>query len=197
MIRPLVGRKIAVDFDEVLFPMLSQLNKHYAHKYNKKAPHCPPNAYDYSKHYSINEHDSKVLVESFYHSHYAYTTKPIDYAVQSMKKMKKHNTLFIVTGRQTYKQSKSVTYYLVDKHFPGLFNDVIFTNSYSLSGNEISKSSVCKTLNIDLLIDDSISNCHECESDNIESILYGNYAWNKHNTDLYKLDSWENFHNSN
>lgn len=193
MLRPFVGRKIAVDFDEVLFPMLSQLNKHYAKKYKKRIPATSPKVYNYSKFYNINEYDSKVLVESFYHSHYAYSTKPINSAIESMKYLEKQNDLYIVTGRQNYTQCKSVTYYLLEKYFDGVFKDVYFTNSYSLKGEETPKTDICKTLGIDILIDDSISNCIEADLHNIESILYGIYDWNMENDNLQRIESWKKF----
>ena len=193
MLKPFVGRKIAVDFDEVLFPMLSQLNKHYAKKYKKQPPKNFPKKYNYSKYYNISEQESKMLVESYYHSIYAYESKPISYAFESMKHLKKNNNLYIVTGRQTYNQCKSVTYYLIEKHFDGIFNDVYFTNSYSLKGHETPKTNICNILDIDLFIDDSVSNCNEAESHNIQGLLYGNYAWNENNNKLNRIDSWENF----
>lgn len=188
------GRNIAVDMDEVLFPMISRLDRYYKRKYKKSPPIHYPKKYDYSTYFNISVNESKEFVNSFYYSDIAYSTKPINNSVNAMRKLKNNNNrLSVVTGRQTYPQCKNVTSYLLQTHFGNLFDKVIFTNSYSLHGTETAKSDICKLHNFDLLIDDSVYNCKESLENNIESILYGEYEWNKDCHDLTRIPSWEKF----
>jgi 5'(3')-deoxyribonucleotidase len=188
----LVGRKIAIDMDEVLFPMISRLDLYYKRRYNKCPPTHYPRKYNYGEHYNMTNEESKEFVQGFYYSSEAYTTLPIAASVKSMNKLKENkNKLWIVTGRQLYPQCKNVTYYLIQKHFPNVFESVHFTNSYSLQGDETPKSKICELFNIDLLIDDSVANCKQCTANNVECILFGNYEWNKDSDDFLRIESWE------
>jgi 5'(3')-deoxyribonucleotidase len=185
------GRRIAVDMDEVLFPMISRLDKFYLKKYKKCPPSNYPKKYDYSAYYGFSMNESKKFVKDFYYSDIAYNTEPLKNAYESMKTLKSRNELYVVTGRQTYAQCKNVTYYLLEKYFTGIFEEVIFTNSYSLNGTETPKTQVCVDKKLDLLIDDSVYNCEEVMKENIDGILFGNYAWNKDCDTLHRIDSWE------
>lgn len=189
--KALHGKRIAVDMDEVLFPMISRLDKHYKNVYKRNPPMHSPKQYDYSKHYNMSLQESMKFVESFYHTSIAYETQPLPNAVHKMKMLKKDNKLVVVTGRQIYKDCKDVTYHLLEKHFDNIFDSVIFTNSYSLSGEETPKSEVCTTNNLDVLIDDSVYNCTTCSKFDIECILFGNYEWNKYCNDFRRIESWE------
>jgi len=185
------GHRIAVDMDEVLFPMIRPLNKHYKNMYKKQPPSGLPKSYNYSSYYNISEIDAKFLVKSFYFSDTSYNTKPLPNAVHAMKNLKKHNKLTIVTGRQNYLQCKNVTQYLVYKYFEDIFDSIIYTNSYSLYGEEIPKKDVCLNNNFDILIDDSIQNCETCSAHNVKCILFGDYEWNNECNDFTRIKSWE------
>ena len=171
-------KRIAVDMDEVMFPMVSQLNKHYSSVYKKAAPAKPPHVYNYAQYYNISDTQSKKLVQSYYESSHAYECKPLEYSQQTLQKLYKKHKLYVVTGRQKYKSCIKLTEHLIDTYFPGLFEDIVYTNSYSLEGKETPKHIVCEQMHIALLIDDSVMNCQLAESRNIKSILFGNYEWN-------------------
>lgn len=184
------AKRIAIDMDEVLFPMIKPLSKHYSSKYKRAIPAKLPKNYNYSQYFNITEMESKLLVESFYYSEHA-NVKPLQHSVDAMKALADENLLYVVTGRQTYNQCISVTHDLLNEYFNGIFDDVYFTNSYSLYGPEIPKSEICKKLAIDVFVDDSVYNCIECEKiSNINSVVFGEYPWNE-DTTLTKIKSWE------
>ena len=180
-------RLIALDLDEVLFPMIPQMNKYYKSVYRKPAPTFYPKKYNFSSYYNISEYESKKMVEGFYYSEYAHSTKPIKGAQKAIKKLAKENDLVIITGRQDYTQCKAITHHLVNTYFGDAIDDIYFTNSYSLRGEETPKHLLCDALNVDILIDDIPYNCNTC---NTESLLFGNYEWNKDNTTLKRILSW-------
>ena len=185
-------KKIAIDFDEVLCPMIPHLNKHFERIYKRRSPKSMPSTYNYAKYYGISDIESKKLVHSFYYSTIAYETKPIKDAVSAIKALKnKGHELSIVTGRQSYPQCKKVTHYLLEKYWYNCFDNVIFTNSYSLNGESISKSDVLKKLDADIFIDDSLENYNECKTlFTTECIVFGNYDWNISNDEIHRENSW-------
>ena len=181
--------RIAVDVDEVLFPMMKQLSKHYAHVYKKKAPTYAPKKYKYSEHFNITETESKYLVKSFYGSKYHKSAKPILYSQQVLKQLKNKYDLGIVTGRQIY--GKAATIDFINEYYYNIFDYIVCTNSYSLYGKEITKSAACKIMNVDLLIDDSIEQCNDVESNGICPILFGNYMWNQSDEQSARAFNWK------
>jgi 5'(3')-deoxyribonucleotidase len=185
------AKRIAIDMDEVLFPMIKPLARHYISKHKKAIPAKLPKVYDYCKYFNLSETESKLLVESFYYSHQSTTVTPLQHSVNAMQTLAQDNLLYVVTGRQTYKQCINVTHHLLNKHFNGIFDDVYFTNSYSLYGSEIPKSEICEKLGIDMLVDDSVYNCVQSqENSNIKSIVFGEYPWNE-DTAITRIKSWE------
>ena len=186
----IAGRRIAVDMDEVLFPMLSRLDLHYKKKFNKCPPSYYPKKYNYSEYFGMNMEESKEFVKGFYYSNTAYTTQPLPGAVNAMRKLKDKNKLVVLTGRQIYPQSKNVTYYLLQKHFPDVFDCVLFSNSFSMWGDETPKSEMCNLYDLNLLIDDSVENCKDCSSNGIESIVFGDYKWNNECENFRQIESW-------
>jgi hypothetical protein len=66
--------------------------------------------------------------------------------------------MYIVTGRQDVAREQTELW--VDRHFPGIFDDVILTNSYTPM--EVKKVDICRSLALDTIIDDSIDTCLEC-----------------------------------
>ena len=66
--------------------------------------------------------------------------------------------MYIVTGRQDSVREETELW--IEHYFPGIFDDVILTNSYT--PNEVKKSDICRALNIGLIIDDNKGICDEC-----------------------------------
>lgn len=146
--------RIAVDIDEVLAPFLPTMMK-----WRSPQRTLPPNyKYLYRDIYDISEQESSKLVRDFYESEDFATMPPIKYSVDAMRELKKGNKLFIVTGRQKVVRDKTQLW--IQDNFPGVFEDVIMTNSHTTE--EISKADVCKLLHIGLMIDDSMDVCQDC-----------------------------------
>ena len=76
--------------------------------------------------------------------------------------------MYVVTGRQ--EAVRETTELWIDRFFPGIFDDVILTNSFT--ENEIKKVDVCRALGIGCIIDDSIDTCNECIESGMEAINF-------------------------
>lgn len=160
--------RIAIDIDEVLVHFVKPMAKH-----NKlKMPTKNKYNYVYRNMFSITEKESTKMVRDFYDSETFKNLKPIQHsnaAIQSLRD--KCDKLYIVTGRQTYARENTETW--LDKHFPGMFDDLILTNSYS--PHEIQKDDICRSLNIDTIIDDNDMICGLCKNAGINSIHFAGY----------------------
>jgi hypothetical protein len=94
--------------------------------------------------------------------------KPIKNAVDAMIELKKDSELFIVTGRQEIVRDKTEKW--VHDNFPGIFADVVMTNSFTTA--EVPKSVACKMLNIGLIFDDNMGVCQDCMNEKIGAINF-------------------------
>jgi hypothetical protein len=108
------------------------------------------------------------MIREFYDSE-AFAQLPVmPYALPALQKLAKNNTLYIITGRQDIVRDKTETW--VETHFPGVFKDVILTNSYT--PYEVQKVDVCHKLNIGLLIDDNIQACADCIDQGVDAFNF-------------------------
>jgi len=122
----------------------------------------------YREIYEISEKESAKMVRDFYESKEFMNMPPIKNSVDAMLELKKNNKLYIVTGRQEVVRDKTQSW--IQENFPEIFSDVIMTNSFTT--NEVSKSDVCKMLNIDLMIDDNMAVCQDCMAQKITAINF-------------------------
>lgn len=180
-------KRIAVDIDEVLTPFLGGLTKFR----RPKLPLRSKFPYVYRDIYGISERESQKMVREFYDSEEFYNLGLIPGAHSAMKTFKKRgNKLYIVTGRQEVVREKTEEW--VQRNFPGIFTDVILTNSFT--PNEVRKSDVCEILSIDRIFDDSLRVCRECIDQGVAATNFiGDpvYPWCADNPIAIK--SWQKF----
>jgi len=180
-------KRIAIDIDEVLTPFLSGLTK-----FRRPKIHVPKKfPYLYRDIYGITERESQKMVREFFDSEEFANLELLPGAHQAMKTLKRRgNKLYIVTGRQEVVREKTEDW--VQRNFPGVFADVILTNSFT--PNEVRKSDVCEILSIDGIIDDNLQTCLECIDQGINAVNFiGDpvYPWCHENQ--LSVPSWRKF----
>ena len=177
VIRPR-GKVIGVDIDEVLCPFLTPMMKWKGFEPLEGADFVP---YVYSQILKISEDESQQMVRDFYETEEFANLNPIMGAKAGVAYLKgRGHRLYAVTGRQSLVRKKTESW--LDKHFPYVFEDLVLTNSYT--PYEVSKSDICRALNIGLMIDDNLQICMDCESQHIRSVNFiGDpvYPWCKDN----------------
>jgi 5'(3')-deoxyribonucleotidase len=176
--------RIGIDIDEVLAPFLPTMKKWRPPKVRVPDRH----KYIYRDIYKISEHDSVNMVRDFYQSSEFQNMPPILDSLEAMKELKKNNTLFVITGRQEVVREKTELW--IHSNFPGIFTDVILTNSFTR--NEVPKVDVCKMLNIGFMIDDNFAVCEDCMDEKIAAANFiGDpvYPWCQEST--ISVQSWK------
>jgi hypothetical protein len=157
--------RIAVDVDEVLVKFLEPMAKWRG----LKLPTKPKYKYLYREIFDCTEEQSQEIVHSFYNSYDFYNLKPIQGSQYAMYNFRQRaDKMYILTGRQD--DARKTTELWVERFFPGIFDDVILTNSFT--ENEIKKADICRALNIGLIIDDNISICNECMKSGVDAINF-------------------------
>jgi 5'(3')-deoxyribonucleotidase len=131
------------------------------------------------------------MVREFYDSEAFANMTPIEDSLKALTELKKDNKLFIVTGRQEIVRNKTEKW--VHDNFPGIFSDVIMTNSFTR--DEVSKADVCKMLNIGVMIDDNFGVCQDCLDNKIGAVNFiGDpvYPWCEES--IISVKTWKSVH---
>ena len=125
--------------------------------------------YKYATSLDISETDSQRMVYDFYKSRAFHELKPNPGAQSGMSFiMGLGYDIYIITGRQDIVREKTEKW--IDHYFPYMVKEVIMTNSFTT--NEISKADICRSLAINVMVDDSFHVCSECENNHIKGINF-------------------------
>jgi len=125
--------------------------------------------------YQSKEHSEALRVESSF---------------QAIKTLSKNNSLFVITVRPDISKEKTLEW--INKNFPNMFEGVYFTNQFYGGGRVSSKEEFCKTLGIDIFVEDSLSNAKSISNSGIPVLLLDTkWNQNKNITLVTRVYSWE------
>jgi len=176
--------RIAIDMDEVLVPFVKPLAKW---KNLKMPPNNTRYNYVFREMFDITEEESSKMVHEFYDSKEFKELKPIMNSQLGVIRLRgKAKKIYVVTGRQN--KARQETERWLERYFPGMFDDLIITNSYT--EHEVKKVDICKSLALNAIIDDNMSICKECEENGITAHNFMGhdeiYPWVEHsNMSMY------------
>ena len=156
--------RIAVDIDEVLVPLLEPL----AHYHRRKLPQGVKYPYVFREVFKCSEAESQKMIREFYDSREFMELRPIRDSQYALAKLSMNNVIYAVTGRQDWVRRRTEVW--LNMHYPGVFHDLVLTNSYT--PNEISKASACRALNLDVIIDDNYEICRDCFGEGVDVINF-------------------------
>ena len=158
-------QRIAVDLDEVLVPFVRPM----AQWHKREMPTARKYKYVYRDMFHVSEDESRRMVLDFYKTPEFLYLQPITGSQRAIIRMRRGaKKMYIVTGRQD--AAREQTELWIDRHFPGMFDDVILTNSYT--PHEIQKVDVCRSLALDTIIDDNIDTCLHCMEAGMNAIHF-------------------------
>jgi len=150
-----MNSKIAIDVDEVLVHLLKPMAK----RRGVKLPENKKYKYLYREVFNCTEEESQAILRDFYMSEDFRNLKPIEGSQLAMNNLNMiFDKMYIVTGRQEIVREPTEIW--IEHFFPGVFDDVILTNSFT--PHEVKKSDICRALNIGLIIDDNKGICDQC-----------------------------------
>lgn len=168
---------IAVDLDDVLgdsnTALLSWHNKKYGTTLEKKD--C--GAYDLSKIWGGTRQETAEKLYAYVREGHVDSVAPIDGAWEVLQELKEEHELFVMTARP--QDIAQQTRGWIDKHFPGIFSDIFFSDHNVLETSLHKKTELCRILGIDILIDDSLEFALDCHAVVSDVLLFDQeYPWN-------------------
>ncbi|CAI9098424.1 OLC1v1035068C1 [Oldenlandia corymbosa var. corymbosa] len=134
---------VAVDVDEVLGNFVSALNQFIAARYELKHSVSEYHVYEFFKIWNCSRDEADLRVHEFFKTPYFKKgIYPIPGAKQALQKLSRFYDLSIVTSRQNVIKDHTIEW--IEKHFPGLFQEIHFGNHFALDGKSRPKSDICR-----------------------------------------------------
>lgn len=158
MIKNLENSNIGFDIDEVLSDTVKHFLNIYKHKkwLNLKRNNCTNYRLEKIEWLNIPWEILYNYWQEFIRTDEQLYAKPIKWAIESVSFFKqKWNNIFVITWRHDFE--KNITIKWLDKYFPNLITDIIFTN-HSLSHRK-NKSQYIQDLDIKFFVDDNYDYC--------------------------------------
>lgn len=189
---------VAVDVDEVLGNFVSALNRFIADRYSSNHSVSEYHVYEFFKIWRCSRDEADLRVHEFFKTPYFKKgIHPLPGAQRALHKLARLCKLVVVTSRQY--AIKDHTLEWIEKHYPGMFEEIHFGNHFALNGESRPKSEICRSLGAKVLIDDNPRYAIECADVGIKVLLFdyeNSYPWcktasiDKHPL-VTKVHNWE------
>jgi 5'(3')-deoxyribonucleotidase len=169
--------KIGVDLDEILSDTLTSVLEYYnsVHKTNLKRNEFV--SYNYWEIWGGTKENAVKLIEDYYKTNYFKNIKPIAGAKENLENLKSEGyEMFVITGRSD-KYKKETKDWLTE-HYPNIFSDIFFANTFDIDNTDTKKSDICIKNNIPILIEDDPHHLADCAQAGIKTIVL-DCPWNK------------------
>ncbi|KAH7655312.1 5'(3')-deoxyribonucleotidase protein [Dioscorea alata] len=175
---------VAVDVDEVLGSFLPAVNKFIADRYSLNHSLEDYFVYEFYKIWNCSPTEADIRVHEFFEtSYFKMGIHPIPGAKSILQSLSLFCNLYVVTSRQNAIKDQTLEW--IEKHYPGLFQEVHFGNYFALDGQSRPKSEICRSLGAQVLIDDNPRFALECAEAGTKVLLFdydNSYPWCKSGT---------------
>ncbi|XP_031256051.1 uncharacterized protein LOC116118524 [Pistacia vera] len=189
---------VAVDVDEVLGNFVSALNRFIADRYSSNHSVSEYHVYEFFKIWNCSRDEADIRVHEFFKTPYFKTgIHPIPGAQKALHNLSRFCNLSVVTSRQNVIKDHTIEW--IEKHYPGLFEEIHFGNHFALDGTSRPKSEICRYLGAKILIDDNPKYAIECADAGMRVLLFdyeNSYPWCKtqaidQHPLVTKVNNWE------
>ncbi|KAL9224167.1 hypothetical protein vseg_000230 [Gypsophila vaccaria] len=189
---------VAVDVDEVLGNFVSALNRFIADRYSSNHSVSEYHVYEFFKIWKCSRDEADIRVHEFFKTSYFKSgIHPIPGAQKVLNKLSKFCNLAVVTSRQNVIKDHTLEW--IEKHYPGLFEEIHFGNHFALDGESRPKSEICRSMGAKVLIDDNPRYALECAEVGMRVLLFdyeNSYPWCKTGSScqhplVTKVHNWE------
>lgn len=188
-------KTIAVDIDDVLAlsapAFIQYSNRHWG-------THLRID--DYHEHWAelwqVNNDVVEQRANDYWGSGVLDTLDKVSNGELVLRYLAENHKLVVATARR--KQLEKETTAWINEHFNGIFSEVHFAGMWDkVTDNSIhaTKAELCREINADYLIDDQPKHCFAAAAVGIDSILFGNYNWNRVDklpSGVVRCEDWNN-----
>ena len=186
-----IHMKIGIDLDDTLGQSMKAFAAFSNDRYKTNLKIEDMKVYDLEKIINLSKEGTIKRLNEFHDTFYGKKIEPFDGAVETLKKLKKNNELYIVTSRGN--DMRGITEKWVGKNFPNIFIGIYFTNEFVYSNAKMTKKTVCNNFGIDILIEDNLGYAAGCMAPNRKILLFDR-PWNQTNKlpkGIVRVHSWK------
>jgi len=174
---------IGCDFDDVLFEAYASLTRFHNRHFRTSLDHRLIRSWHLDSVWGCSTKEVIARVNLWYDSEEHRTASPVHDSIQAITKLAQEHHLIIVTARPPEVREQTLAW--IARHFPGIFNDVHFTNHES-------KSSFCKHAGVSLFVEDALHHARDVAQSGIPVLLFDT-PWNQEpvEPEITRVFSWE------
>ena len=183
--------RIGIDIDEVLADQMTGLIQFHNASYGTTLARDHFRSSKFWETWGGTREEAIQKVFAYYQTPYFRDLKPVVGSQEVVDNLKRNHELHLVTGRQN--EISDATHEWVLRHFPNCFLGIHFANHYSNTGSPKSKSEICDSLGIEMLIDDTLDYALECASPNRTVLLFDS-PWNQRQElpqGIHRIQHWK------
>jgi uncharacterized HAD superfamily protein len=180
--------KIGVDFDDVLLDCNTSLSLFHNARYGTFYERKDIKSWYLEKTWGCTRQEAIVRVKEWYESPEHVQSHPVAGALDAISQLARLHELHVVTSRPA--QVRELTQEWLERHFEDQFSGLHFTSHFEPGIG--SKSEVCRTLGISLLIEDSLLHARDVAA-NGTTVLLLDCPWNQEAVfgNIIRILSWE------
>lgn len=169
---------LGVDIDDVIADFVSTLVLFHNHFYGSNLTKNDFFSCDFWDVWGGSKEDAVRKVDEMFNNPNYFAKIPIiEQSFSSLTVLKKQGfCLYAITGRRNNMINQTLEW--LAKHFPEIFSDVFFSNSYCPEGKDKKKSEICKRIGVDIIVEDHLKHALDCSQNGIKVFLFDN-PWNK------------------
>ena len=168
-------KRIGFDFDDVLYDFNSGLFVFHNEKYGTSYTLKDVTRYDFKELWQCDEKEALRRMKEFVRSEYHDRALPIEGAVEAVTSLELLHDLYVITARD--ENLAPATERVSAIHFPDRFKGIhyLHRNDINVLGT---KGDVCLSLEIDLMVEDSLGNAEHLSQAGIRTLLFDR-PWNQ------------------
>lgn len=172
---------IAVDLDDVLSSeneaMRLFINENFGQNHTPEDYQIDGEYWSYwDKVWGVDRQTARRWFNAYLDANVKSKHQLVDGAVETIRLLERKYDLVIITSRED--RMVAVTHEWLGRHFPKIFKQVEFVRIWEKNG-EHTKATIGKELGAEYLIDDNVEHCNLAQEAGIQSLLFGEYGWNR------------------
>lgn len=167
---------IAVDVDEVLFPMVESFLRYHNPQYGTDHRFEDFFSYDWEHTLGVPQEETVRRVYEYLASDYSHV-ETVQGSQEAVVALAKDYELVVITAR--HPQFETTTVDWLHDRFEKVFKEVVCIGYAPVMEKPITKAEICHDLGAVAMIDDSLTHISHCADAGIEGILFGDYPWNQ------------------
>lgn len=166
---------LAVDIDEVLFPMLESFLEDHNPRYGTNHQIGDFKSYDFEHALGLPVDETVRRVYEYLASDHNHV-RAVEGSQASISRLTKRYDFLVVTARDEQFEHKTMDW--LHQRYGRVFKDIACIGYGPIQEVPKIKAEVCASLGACALIDDSLHHVVPCYENDIEGILFGKYPWN-------------------